>query len=286
MPTAFTHQLIAEDAITPSRAETLRLADYYFGAQGPDPFFFYRFFTMRKNNLGRLLHKDDVYGTFECMLEYSRTHPAALGYALGYITHYAADAVFHPYVYYYAFSRCGTRSGRSALHTQMESDFDSYFLSKEGTEVGEYRLPYSPSDLDLADITGMFMAVFAEKGIAVVAKDVYRAVRGWFRYLRFTLDPHYRKGKFWRGVGKWSKNCRRLGAMFRRKDINEDYLNLPRAEWHYRDDPEVVSDAGADALFEKAVSDSRALIDEFMDCYYSREPLPRALFGKHLLSGI
>lgn len=272
--------------MTPSRAETLRLADYYFGAQGPDPLFFYRFFSMRKQNLGRMLHAQNVYGTFECMLEYTRSHPAALGYALGYITHYAADAAFHPYVYYYAFAHCGTRVARSTLHTQMESDFDTYFLARQGTEVGEYRLPYAPSDLDLADITGMYLAVFADKGVSVVAKDVYRAVRGWFRYLRFTLDPHYRKGRFWRGLGKYFRQPRRLGAMFRRKEINEDYLNAPRAEWRYRDDPEIVSDADADALYAKAVADSRELIDAFMSSYYSREPLPRALFGKHLLSGI
>lgn len=291
MPTAFTHQLIAEDAMTPSRASGLRLADYYFGAQGPDALFFYRFFTMRKDgNLGRLLHTDDVCGTFESMLAYARTHRGALAYALGYITHYASDSVFHPYVYYYAFEHCSTRAGRGALHTQMESDFDSYFLGREGTEPCDYSLPFTINDLDLAEITGMYMSVFADKGVDVVAKDVYKAVRGWFRYLRFTLDPHYRKGRFWRGVSKavggLIKSSRRLGAMFRRKGINVEYLNRDRKQWKYRDAPEIIDDADADALFAKAVSRSRELIDIFMDSYYSKDPLPRDKFNKNLLTGV
>lgn len=286
MPTAFTHQLIAEDAITPSRAETLQLTDYYFGAQGPDPLFFYRYYSMRKHNLGRLLHGDRVYGTFESMLEYVREHPSALGYALGFITHYAADAVFHPYVYYYAYGHCATRVGRATLHTQMESDFDTHFLKKEGVEVGEYRLPYDPADIDLKTVTGMYLAVFADKGETVLAKDIYTAVRRWFRYLRFTIDPHYRKGGFWRGLGRVFKNCRRLGAIFRRKDINAEYLNTPRDEWRYRDDPERTSNADADALYEQAVAKGRELIGEFMRCYFAKEHLPREMFGLHMLTGV
>ena len=263
MPTAFTHQLIAEDA-RPAEVTDEYFADYSFGAQGPDPLFFYRFIRMGKRNIGSMLHRKDVAGTFASLVRHVRAHPEALAYALGYVTHYAADSTFHPYVYSYIHERGKTKLERDTLHTQMESDFDTRFLAARGTEVCDYRLPYTRKDLHYDIIAGAVAEITDDKDVPTTRGAIDRATNAWFRYLRFTMDTHYRKGRFWRSAGRFSKQFRRLGSMFRRTDIEEAYLNSQGEEWAYHDTPDLISRDDAFALYAKSVALARALISAFV----------------------
>ncbi|MDW7660737.1 MAG: zinc dependent phospholipase C family protein [Bacillota bacterium] len=77
---------------------------YYFGAQGPD-FFFYinqpRPYKMKRYKfIGNHLHTTEIRKTFEIMFEYLRLHPsqALKAYVAGYITHYILDFTCHPLI--------------------------------------------------------------------------------------------------------------------------------------------------------------------------------------------
>ena len=280
MPTAFTHQLIAEDARPPEVTDEL-FADYSFGAQGPDPLFFYRFIRMAGRNVGSMLHRKDVAATFDALVRHVRTHSRALGFALGYVTHYAADSTFHPYVYSYVHAHGKTKLERDTLHTQMESDFDSRFLADRGVEVCDYRLPYSRRDLDYDVIADATEAIAEEQGIVMDRRAIGRATNAWFRYLRFTTDSHYRKGRFWRSVGRFSKQFRRLGSMFRRTDIEEAYLNASGEEWSYHDTPTLISHDDAFALYDKAVAKAKELIAAFLTAVRTGEDLDPTIFERN-----
>ena len=285
MPTAYTHQLIAEDASGAAKEAGVRLADYYFGAQGADPLFFYRFVVMRKNNPGRLLHTCGIYDTFSSMLDYARSRPEALGYALGYVTHCAADSVFHPYVYYRAYNCGATRLMRSICHTQDESDFDTHFLARRGTEVNRYRLPYLRKDIDLGAVSGLYVRVLSDKGVEATEAAVRKAVRGWGRFLFFTTDRHFVRGTVLRGLGRISKRFRHLGALLRRKNIDRACLNEEHAPWNYRGS-DITSTDGVDELYVKAVERAKAMTEKFLECWRSGEPLPREEFCLGLLTGL
>ena len=117
MPSAITHQLVAEEAekLLPEGLQHIieRAPDEYFlGCQGPDLFFFYRIGNKSEYNLGKFLHRNrpyDVFRFFARLLsgEQSARFPAysdedrtrAFAYILGYIAHYATDSTFHPFVY-------------------------------------------------------------------------------------------------------------------------------------------------------------------------------------------
>ena len=142
MPNWYTHQLIAEEAR--GSIPVTRVFDYYFGAQGGDFMFFYRFFAMRGVSPGKILHRKNIYGHFCAMLDYVKAYPQAADYVYGYITHYAADTVFHPYVYFLTDEKGGTSMDRNITHTLIERDLDACFLERRGISARAYRLPTAP----------------------------------------------------------------------------------------------------------------------------------------------
>ena len=287
MPTAYTHQLIAEDS-KEVISDEVRLADYYFGAQGADSLFFFRFIKFAKHNLGNMLHTDDIYGTFTTMLDFCRTHPEALSYVLGYITHCASDAVFHPYVYFVAHNRGVTKLLRSICHTRMETDLDSYFLDKLGISVEKYGLPYGVHDINMNVITELYVRVFEAKGVSATRKAVRHAIKNYFRYVRGTTDRRFRQGGFYGFLGKYSLRFRHLAALFRRRatEIDRSFLNEEHREWHYREDESRKSTDSVDELYEKAVDKCRGMLRLFLDAYNGNTELPREEFNTHLLKGI
>ena len=104
MPAAYTHFSVAAEVFRRLPEEirgnisSLRL--YFFGAQVADYCFFYRAFRASEINFGRFLHNRGSFDFFKALLLFSDRNSDLFSYALGYITHYAADCIFHPYVYY------------------------------------------------------------------------------------------------------------------------------------------------------------------------------------------
>lgn len=143
MPAFYTHYLIAQHTLQ-SMDEPLQSkirqnsALYFFGAHGADFCFFYkllprlcrpRFDTQNKakRNLGSYLHREGGYDAFEIMKRFSLRNDGYLAYALGFLTHYATDTVFHPFVY--------EQTGTSLLkHTRLEHAFDGYYRQKYPVE--------------------------------------------------------------------------------------------------------------------------------------------------------
>ena len=82
-----------------TRRYVTREGEYFLGAQGGDVFYLYKMREGQKN-LGKYLHRKNVYMVFCNFLEAARSGDGCVtSYIAGYITHYAGDIVFHPYVY-------------------------------------------------------------------------------------------------------------------------------------------------------------------------------------------
>ena len=261
MPAAYTHFSLAGEVLLrlpepPERENALQM--YFFGAQGADFCFFYRALHTSELNFGRFLHNRGSYDFFRTLAALAGRDRALFPYALGYVTHYAADCVFHPYVYYL--------SGKSPVrHSRAEGALDFYFRKRDaGSEKLRAFGKYFNCPLDGEELSSLYL---------LYALAAARADR----------SPLL-SSSFLRSIGRFRSYTRFSARVFAKE--NGSVLNASHAEWHYPKDPARVLTDGADELFERALAESLSLIDNFRQCILREEPPDRALFGKNFLSGL
>ena len=112
---------------------------YQLGLQGPD-IFFYNIPILRHRdyrNVGSYMHDYHVNDFFRiCLAEISeikskQQREQAISYYAGYLCHYVADSVCHPYVYGRIQNQAESAGlGIHGLHAQLENDIDAILLRK------------------------------------------------------------------------------------------------------------------------------------------------------------
>ena len=132
MPASYLHQAVARAAAGGSPAALA-------GAEGPDPLFYC--FHHAKGAplpfaLGSRLHKSRTGAFLLSLLRGAKT-PAQRDYALGFLTHYATDTAFHPFVY--AHSNAPDSKYSTNLHCTLEHALDAWLYREEGHETGTPR---------------------------------------------------------------------------------------------------------------------------------------------------
>ena len=218
MPSVYTHFLIARRSLSalPPRVQnkiTPYLSLYYFGAHGADFCFFYKFLQRKKGNLGSHLHRRGGFITFQTLQAFAAQSPAFFAYAAGYITHYAADAILHPYVY--------ATSGTSFLtHTRLESALDFQYGKKYAQGAREDYKKYFRPKLNKEEKDGLYSlyAEIAKKcNFPPLVKPIFfRAISVFNAYLplSFTLLTHQRSKLMKRAFGEnYEKKNRRFNAI-------------------------------------------------------------------------
>ncbi len=189
MPASVTHELIARRAaeLLPEEHDlqtALRSAAdcYFLGAQGPDPLFFCRPFL--GDNLGRALHRSKMRDVLEAFLTVLRETDGgrARAYACGFVSHCAADALFHPFVY----AALKEKGGGKAAHRAVEREWDEYFLGKTG---GSYRCPYSCKRIAAEGTVPAFLSrALALLGREISPAKIGRAIVLFGRYRSLSPD--------------------------------------------------------------------------------------------------
>lgn len=103
MPEGYTHVRTARRAAELAQLEIEHPAAFACGANGPDIFFCYRAWKSGENRgenlpeLGSRMHDENTGAFLRALVENAAT-PAQRSYALGFLSHYAADCTVHPYV--------------------------------------------------------------------------------------------------------------------------------------------------------------------------------------------
>lgn len=264
MPAVHTHYLVAGRVFTllPQRLkEKIRpyLVPYFFGAQGADFCFFYKPLNTRLQNFGSYLHRKGGYTAFCAMKAFSANDDLLKAYSLGFITHYAADTLFHPYVYFTA--------GKSPLrHTKVENAIDVFLRERYADTENHFSAYYKiPTKTAQNELYLLFAAIASGTPFAPLSKPAFfNAISAFGAY------PNLSTALF------ATKNERAIAAA----------VNAEGRIWHYPQAPHIQSNDGADELFEKAVSLSLSLIREFLYAAQTRKPLLYSKFGKNYLSGI
>ena len=110
---------------------------YQLGLQGPDMFFYNIPILRHRDYVGSYMHEHKVNAFFECCLRRIGTirsrqqQEEAISYLAGFINHYIADSICHPYVYgrigYDVSNPSAVHHGR---HAALENDIDALLLKK------------------------------------------------------------------------------------------------------------------------------------------------------------
>lgn len=280
MPSSITHQLIAEEAVNrlplPVRETAEKHRDYFIlGAQGPDALFFIKPLSKKEFNIGRYLHRYDVYETFRFFLRYLETLSAEnlsrmTAYVAGFVSHYAADTVFHPFVYAYV----KAHGRRGMLHQLIETDWDVYFARTHGQSAVGWKFPFSAKKLCREQELYFLYRALSEKlnRLPLKQKTFQKGIKNFTRYLWFFHRASY--AKFWARTERIFHLEPKLSCLYPREKINRNFLES-------RDFFALSGGQGqnADELFLLAVSKSARLCEQF----FSGE-LSRSEFNKSFLT--
>ena len=293
LPSQYTHQLIAEEVFArlPEnvRAAIPSKAAYFLGAQGGDIYFFFRVKDGRRRNLGKRMHNRRIYEDLSAFAAAAGEADEVSSYAAGYLCHYAADTVFHPFVYGLTERFLAEEpSRRVKWHAYIESDLDTHFVSARlGLPVQSYSFPLRRKDVDLDALYPLVHAVCGgTEGHKLFSPRAFRAAVGrFFLYVWWFRDPHLRRRRFFEGAERLLHVPHVLSALYRRAQADERCLNADGREWRNPSVPAFFSCEDADRLFERAVAEGVRLLCEFFICVRGGVPLPREDFGKNFLSG-
>ena len=293
MPAQFTHRILAENILrclpAEVRKEITSLPAYFLGAQGADILYFLQIRRGKEKNVGSYFHNAGCYEAFRSLLAAARGSGFAFSYAAGWITHYAADTVFHPYVYGMTERFCRLEpEWRGRRHTYIENDLDSYFVqTRQGVPVQRYPFPRLERHVPAEQLYKLLLRLCRDCGQGDFSERALRAALDrFFRFGRFFTDQNLRRRRFFGAAERALRVPHLLSSMYRRPDYDVRCLNVGRLEWRNPSQPEAVSCESADDLFERATEEGVRLTEAFSVAAAGSAPLPREDFGKNQLTGV
>jgi len=157
MPNLISHIIYAEDILQNLHNKELNdiinqeRALYYLGSVFPDIFYYYFLGVPHLSHLDGVLHDYPKPRTCEIikkMVEELKDLPwpdrAKISFAMGFITHIAAENILHPVVFYFTGNYYDTDSRERLLtlasHRQFEKYLDLYLMRASSKKLSEFNL--------------------------------------------------------------------------------------------------------------------------------------------------
>lgn len=290
MPDIWTHILCGTKTIEIIENEELyleimnRVNIFKFGTQGPDIFYYYRFWKGINGSggkmLGRLMHTNRT-GEFliNCLkylkcLSNSNAYLELLTYIMGFISHYSLDSIAHPYIYYYALSQSNDNDTTylvNSYHKKLEIIIDTIYQS-ENLDLSSGGIPpYKAIDLGICVPNIIADCLVSEiehiYNFSIKKRIINDAYRDMKVGLKLLYDPTNIKLKMVKLLEKLLKTPGRYSCAIYpiHVDNNFDYMNNIHNEWKpLYNNQEVFSDSFND-LFNRAVLESRNKIRASID---------------------
>ncbi len=255
-----------------ARVEEIRKRRHlvHLGAQGPD-FFFYKDAWPWKDNgetyaIGSRLHKERVGAFFTAGMRWlleaqddSSGYYDALAYFLGWLTHYGADQVLHPFIYYYSGIPAHTskKDGSAYDHKLMEMSLDTLLVAKTKAYANQKTVitagVMNPAHLDLP---GRMVAQVVKEvyGASVTGTIVLDSFRDMAQVLTLLHDPFMWKRKV---IGLVERATGKPGAFSTatfpaRLRPGVDYGNEAGATWYHPCLPDLAKTEGLFDLLDQA----------------------------------
>ncbi len=237
MPSYITHYSFADQVRRQAPPAAVRACEtvpaaYFWGSQGPDPFFF-ALGNGHIMQLGGRMHRTAVLDVFQAMAEAVGDSAAAFAYLLGYCTHYALDRAVHPYIEDQAHRlSVRYRLSESAAHKFCEADLDAAVLLADGRPAPAAVPAFRLLDLSCCDAAARMLAVGGNAaGGTVTAGQAERAMRT-MRKVYGMLHYSRRAEKILRVGESLFGQLGMLSAMIRpNRLLPEDSLNRAHRVW-------------------------------------------------------
>ena len=274
MPASYVHQSVAAsicDALSLFDSPVLRSA-VLAGSEGPDPLFF-SVITLPGAPLvpkvGSLMHTRKTDDFMLALADACASSELTRAYCCGFLTHYATDTTFHPFVYAHSLQEDGSYS--STAHIMLEHQLETLHYRRQGHEkglpiqmAGYIQLSSHDKDEIARALTKAINSVFPGEALNVshVRRSFDDAVRlcGCFRSER---------GVKYRVMGGILKpfhldktlHCHMMPA----EPPAEDIMNDAHHEWASIWLPGDTRTDSFDDLYAKAVSRGRDLVSAVHD---------------------
>lgn len=256
MPAMITHYLLGRRVLPLSGLPAIKRQDaFLLGNQGPDILYFFRAYPWLPGKaglpLGNALHEVQPSVLIDLIRETEEETPSeekaiVHSYVQGFLCHYTADRMIHPFVTYWQEQlkelRPAYANDDNPYHYYIESALDTLFLHHEN---GEYVTAFSltkvlpKKDKVLEKAIARFYHRLLEKalGQTVPERQLRRLVPDMRQSMRLMTDSTELKGKLIRFYERLRKKGAWYSALLRTKEVVDlDYPNLKHRLWMKGDD--------------------------------------------------
>jgi len=276
MPSSIVHRYIGLDILDkldnkPKDIINDHIGNYIIYCQCTDVLYFYRiigFGGKRIQTLGHMFHWRNVYKSFEYLINLNKKNKDLELFTLiaGFITHYKADSICHPYINFKSYNK--NKVKLRDKHFMIETYLDNYYLKeRENVDYRKYKhykliFNYTKEDIIKEAIEGLYQNVFNEKGVGKCYYKGISSMKHVFRFLR--LDRYKIKKQLYKLIDLNPFPLRRTRYLSYNFPLdNNDYiLNNNHEEWYYPGDHSIKSNNSFDELWAKVIKESIPIINE------------------------
>ncbi len=251
MPAMITHYLLGRRMLPLSGLPVIKRQDaFLLGNQGPDMLYFFRAYPWLVGKpglpLGNALHEVRPSELVEILRELLKETPKEErdiihSYILGFLCHYTADRMIHPFVSYWQEQLKELRpeyaTDDNPYHYYIESALDTLFLRHENGEyvtafpLGKV-LPKKDKALEKAIARFYHRLLDKALGKTVPERQLRHLVPDMRQSMMFMTDSTELKGKLIRFYERLRKKGAWYSALLRTKEVTDlDYPNLQHRLW-------------------------------------------------------
>lgn len=312
MPDIWTHILCGNEAIEGIEDNELKCeikkstSLFNLGAQGPDIFYYYRFWNgINKNpkNLGRLMHTCEtgeffIHGLyFLSKINNDSDYIKMLIYLSGFMCHFTLDSICHPYIYYNAEKESIIKNEdylRNSYHKKLEIIIDTLLLENK-TGIKSFQCPaYKEIDVgeEMPPVILNFLKSTVDNlyGIKISLSQINNAYRDMKTGLRILHDPKRIKVSILSILEKVLRCPDKYTCAIYPVSISKenDYLNTNHSVWNHPFDYSEENSSSFYELFAQSVVKARVMINmslNFLSGKADRKELGNIFTNRSYLTG-
>jgi hypothetical protein len=278
MPDLTTHFLFAKEVLKEADPKTvceiqLHSNVFYFGAQGPDLFFFRKPITKSSPlpQYGNLLHETKIEETFLFFRAYLKKETGISrnilnSYCSGYLCHYLLDKTVHPYVYALQeqIKKQNVKQTDHEIHAKIESELDSVlypYFEKDFITNFPLKRYLSLTDEESLVLSQLYRSLLKEVyGITVSSAEIEDAMKDLISFSKLLYDRHGILFHTMKLSAKVIPPIRPFFAHMKTKRVTRDILNLSHHIWQNPNPPCQSSNASVLDLWKQAKEEAKAVL--------------------------
>lgn len=281
MPNIITHGLFAKSVLEKTQNNELKSIiqsfprEFVIGSNGPDFFFFYKFFQKKYENIrniGNIAHSEKINDFYETAYQIIQNETdginkkAMISYLCGHLCHWALDSHTHPYIFYKTgfYSELG-----ASMHHRFESMLDAMMLKKfrnETIRTFKFYLLSKQSPYSIKAISSLYVPICHKVfNIEITEKHIKDALDDWYKIQTYLYDPKGVKTKILKVYEKKVNHPYLYSGNVIPTDIDLTYdvLNENHSLWLYPTNKEKTSNESFIEIYNRACDIACDLLNHF-----------------------